>query len=129
MKSYGRAPTLLALTGYEQVRSVVAELVGDHEGARKVELVLPETGAGVAGPADPNARVGRPGTDGGVAELDWRMRPQVLPITPDDEHAKVFRHRGCHPSPAKIGGGHQPGINRRRRLLPTVRWLRTLQTS
>ena len=26
MKSYGRAPTFLALTGYEQVRSVVAEL-------------------------------------------------------------------------------------------------------
>lgn len=44
MKSYGRAPTFLALTGYEQVRSVVAELAGDHEGAARVELVLPETG-------------------------------------------------------------------------------------
>lgn len=43
-KSYGRAPTFLALTGYEQVRSVVAELAGDHEGARRIELVLPETG-------------------------------------------------------------------------------------
>lgn len=43
-KSYGRAPTFLALTGYEQVRSVVAELVGDHEAARRVELVLPDTG-------------------------------------------------------------------------------------
>ncbi len=44
MKSYGRAPTFLLLTGYEQVRSVVCALVGDLEGARKVELVLPETG-------------------------------------------------------------------------------------
>lgn len=43
-KSYGRAPTFLALTGYEQVRSVVAELTGDHEAAVRVELVLPDTG-------------------------------------------------------------------------------------
>jgi thioredoxin reductase len=44
MKSYGRAPTFLMITGYEQVRSVVAEIAGDHAAARKVELVLPETG-------------------------------------------------------------------------------------
>ncbi|MGZ3145244.1 FAD-dependent oxidoreductase [Lentzea chajnantorensis] len=44
MKSYGRAPTFLALTGYEQVRSVVARIAGDHEAAGRVELVLPETG-------------------------------------------------------------------------------------
>ncbi|MFL5496685.1 MAG: FAD-dependent oxidoreductase [Gemmatimonadales bacterium] len=44
MKSYGRAPTFLLLTGYEQVRSVVCALVGDEAGARSVELVLPETG-------------------------------------------------------------------------------------
>ncbi|SDF39719.1 Pyridine nucleotide-disulphide oxidoreductase [Lentzea fradiae] len=44
MKSYGRAPTFLALTGYEQVRSVAAAIAGDHEAARRVELVLPETG-------------------------------------------------------------------------------------
>jgi thioredoxin reductase len=44
MKSYGRAPTFLALTGYEQVRSIVAALTGDWESARRVELVLPETG-------------------------------------------------------------------------------------
>ncbi len=43
-KSYGRAPTFLMKTGYEQARSVVAEIVGDHEAARRVELVLPETG-------------------------------------------------------------------------------------
>ncbi|HEY0017249.1 MAG TPA: FAD-dependent oxidoreductase [Longimicrobium sp.] len=44
MKSYGRAPTFLLLTGYEQVRSVAAALAGDLESARAVELVLPETG-------------------------------------------------------------------------------------
>lgn len=44
MKSYGRAPTFLMMTGYEQVRSIVAEIAGDHEAARRVELVLPETG-------------------------------------------------------------------------------------
>ena len=44
MKSYGRAPTFLLMTGYEQARSVVAALAGDWEAARRVELVLPETG-------------------------------------------------------------------------------------
>jgi hypothetical protein len=44
MKSYGRAPTFLLRTGYEQVRSVVAALAGDWEAARRVELVLPPTG-------------------------------------------------------------------------------------
>lgn len=44
MKSYGRAPTFLALTGYEQVRSVVAAIAGDHEAATRVELKLPDTG-------------------------------------------------------------------------------------
>ena len=43
-KSYGRAPTFLMATGYEQVRSIVAELAGDHVAARQVQLVLPETG-------------------------------------------------------------------------------------
>ena len=43
-KSYGRAPTFLLATGYEQVRSVVAALAGDWEAARNVRLELPETG-------------------------------------------------------------------------------------
>ncbi|MGI2326744.1 NAD(P)-binding domain-containing protein [Planococcus sp. YIM B11945] len=44
IKSYGRAPTFLMATGYEQVRSVVAYLTGDFDGAQNVELELPETG-------------------------------------------------------------------------------------
>jgi hypothetical protein len=41
MKSYGRAPTFLVLTGYEQVRSVVAALAGDWASARTTRPVLP----------------------------------------------------------------------------------------
>jgi hypothetical protein len=44
MKSYGRAPTFLMMTGYEQVRSVVAALAGDRDAALDTRLVLPETG-------------------------------------------------------------------------------------
>jgi thioredoxin reductase len=44
MKSYGRAPTFLMLTGYEQVRSIMADIAGDRDAAERVELVLPETG-------------------------------------------------------------------------------------
>jgi hypothetical protein len=44
IKSYGRAPTFLMVTGYEQVRSIAAAIAGDVEAAKRVELVLPETG-------------------------------------------------------------------------------------
>lgn len=44
VKSYGRAPTFLMTTGYEQARSVVAAIAGDLEAADRVELSLPETG-------------------------------------------------------------------------------------
>jgi len=44
IKSYGRAPTFLLLTGYEQVRSVAAAISGDVAAADDVRLVLPETG-------------------------------------------------------------------------------------
>ena len=56
MKSDGRAPSFLAMTGYEQVRSVVAALDGDLEAAGRVDLVLPETGVcnGAAAFDDPN---------------------------------------------------------------------------
>ena len=73
MKSYGRAPTFLAMTGYEQVRSVAAELAGDHEAAARAELVLPDTG--VCGGAglfdDPD------GSSGGAC---CAPAPQVLQI-------------------------------------------------
>jgi thioredoxin reductase len=82
MKSYGRAPTFLALTGYEQIRSVAAAIAGDREAAERVELVLPETGVcsggglidesvtapaggGCCGPADTTPGKGAPAAPGG----------------------------------------------------------------
>jgi thioredoxin reductase len=73
MKSYGRAPTFLAMTGYEQVRSVAAELAGDHEAASRNELVLPDTGVcGGAGLFDD--------PDGASAGGCCAPAPQVLQI-------------------------------------------------
>jgi thioredoxin reductase len=66
MKSYGRAPTFLMRTGYEQVRSVVAALCGDWEAARDVRLVLPETG--VCGTSLGRAGVGELVATGGCGE-------------------------------------------------------------
>jgi thioredoxin reductase len=44
IKSYGRAPNFLMITGYEQCRSVVAAIAGDAVAADEVNLILPETG-------------------------------------------------------------------------------------
>lgn len=54
-KAYGRAPTFLMMTGYEQVRSVIAEIAGDHAAARDVQLVLPETGVCSTAPLETEA--------------------------------------------------------------------------
>ncbi|MFB7496493.1 NAD(P)-binding domain-containing protein [Streptomyces sp. NPDC056161] len=74
MKSYGRAPTFLAMTGHEQVRSVVAAIAGDNEAADRVELTLPETG--VCGGAglfdDPDAVQGS--ADGGCCAAPATLR-------------------------------------------------------
>ncbi|MET7646761.1 NAD(P)-binding domain-containing protein [Streptomyces sp. NPDC005426] len=81
MKSYGRAPTFLAMTGYEQVRSVAAALAGDTEAADRVELTLPETG--VCGGAglfeDPAARQG---DDGGCCAAPATTPLQIAPAGP-----------------------------------------------
>jgi Pyridine nucleotide-disulphide oxidoreductase len=61
MKSYGRAPTFLMITGYEQVRSIAADIAGDREAAERVELALPETGVcNRSAVADPNNCCGGP---------------------------------------------------------------------
>jgi len=57
VKSYGRAPTFLMATGFEQARSVVAAIAGDLEAADRVELDLPETG--VCGLSAADATIGR----------------------------------------------------------------------
>ena len=66
IKSYGRAPTFLMLTGYEQVRSIAAEIAGDPEAARRVELVLPETGV-CSGPGPLTSATAAAGCCGGPA--------------------------------------------------------------
>ncbi|MCU6479029.1 NAD(P)/FAD-dependent oxidoreductase [Arthrobacter sp. A2-55] len=65
MKSYGRAPTFLLATGYEQVRSIVAALAGDQEAADQVQLELPETGVcstDLGGSCDTPTGTGRDGS-------------------------------------------------------------------
>ncbi len=85
MKSYGRAPTFLAMTGYEQVRSVAAELAGDHEAAARVELILPDTGVcGGAGLFDePTGNAGGCcGTPAHSTEESARQRqPEFVTLT------------------------------------------------
>lgn len=80
MKSYGRATSFLALTGFEQTRSVAAAIAGDHESAARVELTLPDTGVcGGAGTFDDESAI-----DGGCCgapaapELISLGRPSLL---------------------------------------------------
>ena len=78
MKSYGRAPSFLAMTGFEQVRSVVAALDGDIEAADRVDLVLPETGVcnGAGAFDDPDAvSVG-----GGCCAAPTASEPQLVSL-------------------------------------------------
>ena len=67
MKSYGRAPSFLAMTGYEQIRSVVAALDGDLVAADRVDLVLPDTGVcnGAGAFDDPDALADLDAASGG----------------------------------------------------------------
>jgi hypothetical protein len=84
MKSYGRAPTFLMLTGYEQVRSIAAELAGDVEAARRVELELPETGV-----CNVSASLKDGGCCGGPAKSD------ASACCASDEAAKQSGASGC----------------------------------
>ncbi|MDS1271594.1 FAD-dependent oxidoreductase [Lipingzhangella sp. LS1_29] len=81
MKSYGRAPTFLALTGYEQVRSIAAELAGDRASAARVELTLPETGVcSGSGIADqPQADTASPAA-GGSCGTGCDPSPETQPL-------------------------------------------------
>jgi thioredoxin reductase len=68
VKSYGRAPTFLLATGYEQARSVVAALAGDWTAARDIRLELPETGVCSSNLASPDASTSDSGCCGTPAE-------------------------------------------------------------
>lgn len=85
VKSYGRAPTFLMATGYEQVRSVAAALAGDMTAADDVQLVLPETG--VCSTGAPTAA--QSGCCGGPAPID------VDACCVQDARAKAATGEGC----------------------------------
>jgi hypothetical protein len=87
MKSYGRAPTFLMLTGYEQVRSIAADIAGDKEAAARVELELPETGVCT-----------RAGVEGGAAASSCCGGPAPASVNAccaDDAAAKAAGKSGC----------------------------------
>jgi hypothetical protein len=87
MKSYGRAPTFLMITGYEQVRSIAADITGDREAAERVELELPETGVCT-----------RAGVEGGVAATGCCGGPAPTAMDAccsDDALAKAAGKSGC----------------------------------
>jgi thioredoxin reductase len=87
IKSYGRAPTFLMATGYEQVRSIAAHLAGDHAAADTVELVLPETG--VCSTSYLKELNAKDGCCGGPAKADANA------CCAADEEAKVESNAGC----------------------------------
>lgn len=88
MKSYGRAPTFLLATGHEQVRSIVAEIAGDHAAAARIELMLPETGV-CSGPGPQLASKAQSACRGGPA----LARPDAC--CAQDEAAKESGAAGC----------------------------------
>jgi Pyridine nucleotide-disulphide oxidoreductase len=86
MKSYGRAPTFLMITGYEQVRSIAADIAGDCEAAERVELELPETGVCTRGGVEAAASSG---CCGGPAPAGAQA------CYADDAAAKAAGRSGC----------------------------------
>ena len=87
IKSYGRAPTFLMMTGYEQVRSIAADIAGDKEAAARVELELPETGVCT-----------RAGAEGGAAASSCCGGPapaEASACCADDAAAKAAGKSGC----------------------------------
>ena len=86
IKSYGRAPTFLMITGYEQVRSIAADIAGDKEAAERVELELPETGVCTRGGVESGVSAG---CCGGPAPAG------VEACCTDDASAKAAGKSGC----------------------------------
>ena len=77
MKSYGRAPTFLMATGYEQVRSIVAALAGDRDAADAVHLELPETGVCTT---DLGGSCDAPASSGDAC---WSSSPRLIELNVD----------------------------------------------
>jgi thioredoxin reductase len=95
IKSYGRAPTFLMLTGYEQVRSVVAAIAGDMRTADDIHLVLPETGV-CSTNLVADGETASSGCCGGPAPAD------VDACCAADAVARATTGQGCGCGPAKV---------------------------
>ena len=93
IKSYGRAPTFLLLTGYEQARSVAAALAGDLAAADAVELTLPETGICETDAVEDDA-----GCCGGPAPVEIAAKLDACCVK--DVVAKQAGKQGCGCGPA-----------------------------
>ena len=93
MKSYGRAPTFLLVTGFEQARSVVAQLSGDFAAAARVELELPETGVCNTTSVD-----GAAGCCGGPAPAEV----DACCVQDADAKAAGAAGCGCGPEPLQL---------------------------
>jgi thioredoxin reductase len=116
MKSYGRAPTFLMLTGYEQVRSIAAALVGDWASAKQVELVLPETGVCSSNLGDDEAGGGCCSTPAARTEASICGVPSasgagggVQLAVPRGVKALPVAANGCCGTPALVGAGAETG--------------------
>lgn len=98
VKSYGRAPTFLLLTGYEQARSVAAALAGDMAAADAVHLALPETGV-----CEADDLSGTAGCCGGpvTAESPVEIAAMLDACCVADAAAKVAGRQGCGCGPAR----------------------------
>ncbi|MGX1744215.1 NAD(P)-binding domain-containing protein [Bosea sp. NPDC055353] len=100
IKSYGRAPTFLMMTGFEQVRSVVAAIAGDLAEADDVRLVLPETGVCTAAPAAAAGCCGGPApaeadaccVDDAAAKADDKANPPPYVGTKLDPESARLRN-------------------------------------
>jgi len=93
IKSYGRAPTFLLLTGYEQARSVAAALAGDMAAADAVELTLPETGI-----CETDAIEDAAGCCGGPAPVEIAAKLDACCVK--DVVAKQAGKQGCGCGPS-----------------------------
>ncbi|WP_433476187.1 FAD-dependent oxidoreductase [Spirillospora sp. CA-142024] len=105
MKSYGRAPTFLMATGYEQVRSVVAALAGDRAAADAVELDLPATGVCSTNLVTEDQL---PGAKNASANATEPAEPAVTVSSNETEGGSCCG--GSAPQPVTIGVGAPAGL-------------------
>ncbi|QHE89111.1 FAD-dependent oxidoreductase [Hydrogenophaga sp. BPS33] len=112
-KSYGRAPSFLMATGYEQARSVVAALAGDLRAADDVQLELPETGVCSVNLASPDLTAGNASCCGGPAKFD------TVACCSLDQMSRAQSQSGCGCGPKRATSATTPPEAERPRAAPS----------